>query len=621
MTFRYLLVIVLSVVQHSFTRAQSSVEKIPVIILDNSLQEYKPDISALIYEDQSASLDFYQIRNRLAEFQSNHSGKINLGPSSSTIWCVFKIKNTTQEKWFIEIGESYVDEIDMYAVNHSGRIQHIETGLFRKRHPQAVKVNHFLFPLNIGYNDEETIFIRAKSTSILKLPLVIGTAQTQYEINHKKDFIFGLYFGLILALSIYNFFVFVSIRDITYLYYVFYINFLGATVSWLKGYSPEFLNFLPPQVSHGNIYASLSFIFLIIFTHYFLNINKLAPKLKKYEIIFFLFNFIGLLINSLGFYRIGFYFILGWVVLFSLPYVLSFGIYTMRKGFRPAGFYILGFSLFTLGDFIFMLNENAILNQNFLTHYSLPMGSALEAMVLSLALANKLNSFKRDNEKTQAQALVRANRFTRELIETQENERKRIAGELHDSVGQSLSLIKNKIALLIKGINKRDSLNELNDVVSNTIQEVRSISYGLRPFHLDILGLSQSIKSLIEDVADSSDINISWNIENIDNLFSKEAEINIFRIIQECLNNISKHSKATQASVNIKHTYQYVSILIDDNGIGMVNYNGESGLGLRGIKERVNYLNGTIEIGNHEPTGVNIIINIEKNEYIRSKIV
>lgn len=611
MTFHFLFIFIFLFGQSSFAIEQSSLDKIPVIVLNNSMEEYRPELSALIFEDKSANLGFEQIRDSLSKFKINPSGKINLGASSSAIWCVFKLKNTTNEKWFIEMGESYVDEIDMYAINDSGKVQHIETGIFRKNNPGAVKVNHYLFPLNLSFDEEKMFLIRAQSTSVLNLPLVVGTMQTHYEINHKKDFIFGLYFGLILALSIYNFFVFISIKDITYLFYVFYINFLGATVSWLKGYSPEFLDFLPPQVNHGNINATLSILFLILFTHFFLNIKTMAPQLKKIEIIFFGFNFIGLGCSVLGFYRVGFYFVMLWVVIFSLPYILWFGIYTMKKGFRPARFYILGFSIFSLGDFIFMLHENAILPQSFLTHYSLQIGSSLEAMILSFALANKLNSFKLDKERTQALALARANKFSKELIETQENERKRIAGELHDSVGQSLSLIKNKIILLQKGLNKGNPLSELNEVVSNTIQEVRSISYGLRPFHLDVLGLTQSIKSLVDDVSDSSNIDFSMNIENIDNLFSKEAEINIFRIVQECLNNISKHSKATQAALSITHSGEHVEFSIRDNGTGIINQNGESGMGLIGIKERVNFLNGKLEIGNNEPKGTSVKIIVD----------
>ena len=116
---------------------------------------------------------------------------------------------------------------------------------------------------------------------------------------------------------------------------------------------------------------------------------------------------------------------------------------------------------------------------------------------------------------------------------------------------------------------------------------------------------------MVEDISDSSDIDLTMNIENIDNLFSKEAEINIFRIIQECLNNISKHSKASMANVTIIHSDKRVEINVSDNGVGIVNSNGDSGLGLIGIKERVNFLNGKLEIGKNEPNGTSVKISIE----------
>ena len=257
-----------------------------------------------------------------------------------------------------------------------------------------------------------------------------------------------------------------------------------------------------------------------------------------------------------------------------------------------------------------MLNENGVLAQSALTHYSIQIGSALEAIILSFALANKLNSFKKEKELTQTLALAQANRFSKDLIDTQEAERKRIASELHDSVGQSLSLIKNKIALLMRGISKEQSLNELNNMVSGTIQEVRSISYGLRPFQLDLLGLTQSIRSLVEDTADSSEMTLSGNIEDIDGLFSKDAEINIFRIIQEGLNNISKHSKATSARVEVVRQNEHIEINIDDNGVGMNGSSDGSGLGLRGIRERVNILNGQLSISNNFPQGTSVKIQI-----------
>jgi signal transduction histidine kinase len=147
-------------------------------------------------------------------------------------------------------------------------------------------------------------------------------------------------------------------------------------------------------------------------------------------------------------------------------------------------------------------------------------------------------------------------------------------------------------------------------MVTGTIQEVRSISYGLRPFQLDILGLTQSVKSLVDDVADASEIHFVQKIENIDGLFTQKDEINIFRIVQECLNNIIKHSKAVEAKVEINKLNNHIDILIEDNGVGLPESNGGSGMGLIGIKERVNILGGKLNITNKFPQGTVVKISI-----------
>jgi signal transduction histidine kinase len=295
------------------------------------------------------------------------------------------------------------------------------------------------------------------------------------------------------------------------------------------------------------------------------------------------------------------------IVSINLPYIAFFGIYALKRGFRPAIYYLLGFTFFTLGDFIFIISENSKIQQTLLGDYALQIGSSIEAIILSFALANKLNIYKKEKEETQAKALAQANEFSKTLIKTQEEERKRIAGELHDSIGQSLSLLKNRITLLKKNIKISASLDELNDTVTSTIQEIRSITYGLRPFQLDLLGLTQSLKSLIEDVAESGEVKFSIKIDNIDGLLAKDAEINVFRILQECLSNISKHSQANEVKVEINNNGR-IEILVEDNGIGL-NFPGKrNGFGIIGIKERVHILNGQIDITDNQPKGTKVHI-------------
>lgn len=585
----------------------SAAEDVPLILLNDINEKYEPGNHILIFEDKTGEMTFNQVRSKLSSFRSARN--VDFGTTSSAIWCVIRVKNNTQENWFVEIGKSYIDLIDFYCIDKDGKTDVLKTGLLRNFKQRYLKVNHYILPLNIDHDEEKIYFIRAQSYSILKLPLVIGTLQSHYEINHKKDFGNGIYFGLILALSLYNFFVFISLRDKTYLYYVFYINFLGATVSWLRGYSPEFLNSVPPFINHGNNYAALAFIFLALFTTSFLNLKKITPKLRWAAIIFYILSLVSVICMLMGKYYVSFS-LISIMVAFNFPYIAFFGIYAFIKGFRPAAYYILGFTFFTLGDFIFLMSENATIQQNLISDYSLQIGSAIEAIILSFALANKLNVFKTEKEETQARALAQAGEFTKELIRTQEYERKRIAGELHDSVGQSLSLLKNRITMLKKK-HEQNSLDELNEVVGNTIQEVRTISYGLRPFQLDILGLSQSIRSLAEDVSDSGTIKFITRIDNIDGFFPKEAEINIFRIVQECLSNILRHSHASEAKIEITKNGKGVEIGIEDNGTGIENRSDGSGFGLIGIKERVKILEGKLEIGQINPKGTRVKVFFE----------
>jgi len=200
--------------------------------------------------------------------------------------------------------------------------------------------------------------------------------------------------------------------------------------------------------------------------------------------------------------------------------------------------------------------------------------------------------------------------FSKQLIHSQEQERKRIASELHDSLGQDLLVIKN-LALMNK--NKDEQFDEISKSAGLAIDEMRRISYNLHPYQLDRLGLTKAINSMFSNIEGTSKINFEITIEDIDNLFSKEQEINIFRIVQECVNNIIKHSEAAKSKVEVCKVSGNVQIEIADNGKGF-NYQtvklASEGFGLKNLENRVSFLGGEIEFSSNEKfaTIVNIII-------------
>lgn len=200
--------------------------------------------------------------------------------------------------------------------------------------------------------------------------------------------------------------------------------------------------------------------------------------------------------------------------------------------------------------------------------------------------------------------------LSRRLLESQESERKRIGASLHDSLGQDLLVIKNLAVMGMeaekKNLSADEQLGEISSLASQVLAEVREVSYNLRPYHLDQLGLTGALRSIISRISSSSSIEFSEDLDNLDNLFPKDQEINVFRIIQEAINNILRHSQATRATINIKRDKSSAAFTVSDNGIGF-DYN-RKGFGLSGMAERVRILQGSMTIKSGPSSGTTISI-------------
>jgi signal transduction histidine kinase len=195
--------------------------------------------------------------------------------------------------------------------------------------------------------------------------------------------------------------------------------------------------------------------------------------------------------------------------------------------------------------------------------------------------------------------------FSRQVLGKLEEERSRIAGNLHDSLGQTLMVIKHRVISAAESLEGKSeiqsSMHEISAVTSQALEEVRRITHGLGPHQLDHLGLTRAIRALVDTPADNSSLVFASRIENIDGVFERDAEIHIYRIVQEAVTNILKHSAATEATVVVKKQSDAVSISVRDNGRGFdparSNHQAHDfGYGLSGIAERVRILKGTLTI-------------------------
>ncbi len=211
--------------------------------------------------------------------------------------------------------------------------------------------------------------------------------------------------------------------------------------------------------------------------------------------------------------------------------------------------------------------------------------------------------------------------FSRRLIDSQEQERKRFAAEMHDGLGQSLVIIKNRARLSLRQVDKKeamlDHLENISETASHAIEEAREIAFNLRPHLLDRLGLTKTIESMLGKVFGASGIEFEAQIEGIDGILENDSEILLYRIVQECANNIVKHSQATKAVLKIERADNNLIVNISDNGSGFDTSASDNDLskrsfGLIGISERTRLLGGKLNIESAIGKGtlVSIIIDL-----------
>ena len=203
-----------------------------------------------------------------------------------------------------------------------------------------------------------------------------------------------------------------------------------------------------------------------------------------------------------------------------------------------------------------------------------------------------------------------------ELLVMQETERKRIADDLHDTTVQDLVHLSQQLELATMYLNQdvnqtRLELLSAKKYIKKIIEDMRGTIYDLRPMALDDIGWNAAIDKLKKDLKEKSDINVIFNVCNIDNIDSI-IKITIYRIICEACRNTYKHANAESMIVTLRNDNKFLTLEIVDDGIGIGEYDETNHFGLSMIKEKVDLLSGRLSIFTDEKgTNISIVIPVE----------
>ncbi|MCF2497967.1 sensor histidine kinase [Dyadobacter chenhuakuii] len=474
-----------------------------------------------IFEDVTNARNFEQVLKTNAFVQSTDDTP-NMGLSQSTFWIRFSIANKSASSLlYLELAHPLIHTCELFEME--GAKVKVETNRenadFNER---RIKHQNLVFALDIRPGQQKNYYLRVKGYNQVILPLILRDQETFFEAAQIGETINGIFAGIIAVMVLYNVFIYFSTRDKSYLFYVLYVLFVGLAQTALSGYGFKYIwPFAPKFNSVATIYFSgVAGIFAMLFVKNFLQLpEKWPPGVFILNVIIALYSSTGLL-NLLGFELLSFRAVdvsggVGAIGLFIIGFKLS------KENYRPAKLFLLAWSIFLLGLFLLVLRNINILPYNIFTTYTMQFGSIAEVVLLSIALADKINIFKKEREESQEEALRVSLENEKIIMEQNIN--------LERSVNERTAELQHANTELNVTLNKlKDTQTQLLD--SEKMASLGQLTAGIaHEINNPINFVSSNIRPLRRDIDDVLEILDSYNdiqgVDSIDQLQVKIKEI------------------------------------------------------------------------------------------------
>ena len=370
------------------------------------------------------------------------------------------IENKISDKLMFYMPYYGIEHISYYIAENDGTVYNSGNSGYIKLKDKKYQGNSDLLELNIPQNQAYTLYLYLEGTKLTKQRFFIGSTQKIDKITHQNDLLFGIYFGLALIIIIYNLILYFQVKEIDHLVYsalVFCFAFVQAN---LYGYASEFIWPSKPWLSnYSELFQAVSGMVTAVWAIVFLKLRtnaKISYLLSFVFIALFMLMFIIEIIQPTR--MISVYFSPALLSQFMNVFLLISGVYVLVKGFKPAIYYVFSNFFLMLSVLVFFAFAYDAINYSFVSYNSLAIGSGLEILFFSLALAAKVNYYKRDKERAEEERL-HALEENRRLI-SEQNEMLELQVEQRT---QELNAEKEKSDKLIKNILPLQTIRELNE--------------------------------------------------------------------------------------------------------------------------------------------------------------
>lgn len=449
------------------------------IHLNDSQNEYLLSITELlILVDSSGSRSFTEIRSLENDFKVAKGFKPKDYCTDCAYWIKVSINTTkTDSQWMLEFYDQTIDSITAYLPDEQMNYKVSLLGDYFPFEEKPFAHKNFEWLINAKNRNNQDLFFRVKSHSYADIRLAIRTVNRFVYYSLNEYFLYGIFYGMIVVVSIYNLLIFIAIRERKYLYYTFYIASVFVYAMCIDGIAYQYLWPNRPewnQIAYGTALFSLIF-WALLFSKRFLNTKTLAPKLDK-------LLFVAIVIRSAIFvYSLLFdheLFEYRNLEIISLTLIFYSSIHVWLKGYKPARFFVLAYGMLFLGFLLKALLYLSVIPFVVISYYSLHVAFLLEMLFLTFALSDRVRILKANRDRA----------MKRSILQHQEN------ADLKDKVNRELE---EKIMQRTKQLEVRNlQLAETNHKLFEQTEEINLINSKL---DLDNWKLKNNIKEVLQD--------------------------------------------------------------------------------------------------------------------------
>ena len=501
----------------------------------------------------------------------------------------------------------------LYELKNNQLLQLGKTSVAQKLEERPTPIRCLSFKVEMQPFETKTLLLKTElqGHSNLYFPTDFTTVEDILIYESNNAFLLGRYFGYFIFTALFNLFLFILIRRKLYGF------MFGYILSMIAFNAIEYMYdaLLVPDIIHSLWlrFPKLFFIVLASYFHtkvfqYFTAHKENFPKwnsvlnLINNFILFIVILFVAIQIfipKNAAFFN-QFRLLLFLLFFINLAVLVVNLVYSIIKRNKQA-IYFLGCNFLLILSLLFYITNTLQIGGS--TIYMSP-GNIINAVafeVLSLTIAFLLNYRKELNamNKNLTNAKLKSEKLSKELIEVQENEKQLIARNLHDGLGNTM----NALRLLMEAPNKNEK--QISGIFSLAKDQFRTLIYQISPKEIESVGLYKTIQQDLE-LFKNTPIEINLTLLGADKRIDSIKAVNIYRIFQELMSNIIKHSKASVVDITINCDEKNCSLQVEDNGVGFKKETSK-GMGIKNIKSRVSYHQGIFHIENTENGIISII--------------